>query len=396
MILVINAGSSSMKFQLYKVNGENNYEVICKGLAERIYLDGVFKIKFNGQEFETKEDLKDHEATAKVLINKLEEHGIIKDFSDITGIGHRIVHGGEKFTQSTVITDEVFAEIKKMVILAPLHNPPAISAIEAFQKITSVPNVAVFDTSFHATMPVENYLYSGPYKWYTDHQVRRYGFHGISYRYITKRLGTILNKPIDKVKAIVCHLGNGASICAVKNGQSYNTSMGITPLEGLIMGTRSGDIDPSIPNYIASQTGEDIVAITNTLNKKSGLLGISGVSSDLRDVVGSAESNPRSKLALKMSAKRIAKYIVAYLNELGGNADAIVFTAGIGENSAIMRSLVANEVKLINFDLVKEHNEQGYDSENLISGANATVPVYAIRTNEEIIICEDTYHLTQK
>lgn len=164
MILVINAGSSSMKFQLYKVNGENNYEVICKGLAERIYLDGVFKIKFNGQEFETKEDLKDHEATAKVLINKLEEHGIIKDFSDITGIGHRIVHGGEKFTQSTVITDEVFAEIKKMVILAPLHNPPAISAIEAFQKITSVPNVAVFDTSFHATMPVENYLYSGPYK----------------------------------------------------------------------------------------------------------------------------------------------------------------------------------------------------------------------------------------
>ncbi|KAF0850346.1 MAG: acetate kinase [Spiroplasma poulsonii] len=395
MILVINAGSSSMKFQLYKVTN-NNYEVICKGLAERINIDGIFTIKFNGQEFQTNEDLSDHSATAKVLIAKLKEHKIIQDFSDIQGIGHRIVHGGEKFTQSTVITDEVFAEIKRMVTLAPLHNPPAIAAIEAFRRIVSVPNVAVFDTSFHTTIPEENYLYSVPYEWYTEHQVRRYGFHGISYRYITKRLREVLQKPAANLNAIICHLGNGASVCAVKNGKSFNTSMGLTPLEGLIMGTRSGDIDPSIHQFIASQTGASLDDITNTLNKKSGLLGISGVSSDLRDVFKSSKDNSRSQLALTMSAKRIAKYIVDYANDLGTKLDAVVFTAGIGENSSEMRQLVINEVKLLNLELSTQANQSSYENEILISTPHASYPVYAMRTNEEVMICEDTYHLINK
>lgn len=395
MILVINAGSSSMKFQLYKVTN-NNYEVICKGLAERINIDGIFTIKFNGQEFQTNEDLSDHSATAKVLIAKLKEHKIIQDFSDIQGIGHRIVHGGEKFTQSTVITDEVFAEIKRMVTLAPLHNPPAIAAIEAFRRIVSVPNVAVFDTSFHTTIPEENYLYSVSYEWYTEHQVRRYGFHGISYRYITKRLGEVLQKPAANLNAIICHLGNGASVCAVKNGKSFNTSMGLTPLEGLIMGTRSGDIDPSIHQFIARQTGASLDDITNTLNKKSGLLGISGVSSDLRDVFKSSKDNSRSQLALTMSAKRIAKYIVAYANDLGTKLDAVVFTAGIGENSSEMRQLVINEVKLLNLELSTQANQSSYENEILISTPHASYPVYAMRTNEEVMICEDTYHLINK
>ncbi|AGM26382.1 acetate kinase [Spiroplasma syrphidicola EA-1] len=396
MILVINAGSSSMKFQLYKINGENDFEVICKGLAERIYLDGRFIIKYNGEEFETNEQLPDHSATAKVLINKLKEHKVIKDFSDIKGIGHRIVHGGERFTQSTIITDEVFMEIKKMITLAPLHNPPSIAAIEAFRNIIAVPNVAVFDTSFHTTIPEENYLYSVPYEWYKEHQVRRYGFHGISYRYITSHLAKMLEKPVEEVNAVICHLGNGASMCAVKKGKSFNTSMGLTPLEGLIMGTRSGDIDPSIHQYIATQTGQDLATITDILNKKSGLVGISGVSSDLRDVFASSKENPRSRLALKMSSKRIAKYLLAYANELDGEVDAIVFTAGIGENSAAMRQLVINNLKILKVDLDPIANEEKYDSEKLISSTRSVLPIYAIRTDEEIMICTDTYNLTKK
>ncbi|WFG96054.1 acetate kinase [Spiroplasma citri] len=393
MILVINAGSSSIKFQLYKVNSAKNYEVICKGLAERINIDGIFTLKFNGQKFQTKEDFPDHKSAAKVLIAKLKEHHIIQDFSDIQGIGHRIVHGGEKFTQSIVINDEVFAEIKRMVTLAPLHNPPSIAAIEAFRKIVDVPNVAVFDTSFHTTISEENYLYSVPYEWYSNYQVRRYGFHGISYRYITKRLAEVLQKSATELNAIICHLGNGASICAVKNGKSFNTSMGLTPLEGLIMGTRSGDIDPSIHQFIANQIGTTLDEITNTLNKESGLLGISGVSSDLRDVFKSSKDNQRSKLALLMSAKRIAKYIVSYANDLKTKPDAIVFTAGIGENSDEMRQLVVNEVTLLNLELSPSANQSSYDTENLISTSKSDVLIYAMRTNEEVMICEDTYHL---
>ncbi|WP_041611887.1 acetate kinase [Spiroplasma chrysopicola] len=396
MILVINAGSSSMKFQLYKINANNDFEVICKGLAERIYLDGRFTIKYKGEEFETEEQLPDHSATAKVLINKLKEHKVINDFSDIKGIGHRIVHGGERFTQSTIITDEVFMEIKKMITLAPLHNPPAIAAIKAFRNIIAVPNVAVFDTSFHTTISEENYLYSVPYEWYTDHQVRRYGFHGISYRYITNHLAKILEKPVEEVNAVICHLGNGASMCAVKKGKSFDTSMGLTPLEGLIMGTRSGDIDPSIHQYIATETGQDLATITDILNKKSGLLGISGVSSDLRDVFASSKENQRSRLALKMSSKRIAKYLLAYANELDGEVDAIVFTAGIGENSAAMRQLVINNLKILKVDLDPIANEKKYDSEKLISSTRSILPIYAIRTDEEIMICTDTYNLTKK
>ncbi|AGM25332.1 acetate kinase [Spiroplasma chrysopicola DF-1] len=385
-----------MKFQLYKINANNDFEVICKGLAERIYLDGRFTIKYKGEEFETEEQLPDHSATAKVLINKLKEHKVINDFSDIKGIGHRIVHGGERFTQSTIITDEVFMEIKKMITLAPLHNPPAIAAIKAFRNIIAVPNVAVFDTSFHTTISEENYLYSVPYEWYTDHQVRRYGFHGISYRYITNHLAKILEKPVEEVNAVICHLGNGASMCAVKKGKSFDTSMGLTPLEGLIMGTRSGDIDPSIHQYIATETGQDLATITDILNKKSGLLGISGVSSDLRDVFASSKENQRSRLALKMSSKRIAKYLLAYANELDGEVDAIVFTAGIGENSAAMRQLVINNLKILKVDLDPIANEKKYDSEKLISSTRSILPIYAIRTDEEIMICTDTYNLTKK
>lgn len=393
MILIINTGSSSIKFQLYKIISKKNFKIICKGLIELIENNGIFTIKFNNKKIKTNEYLPDYNIATKILINKLKEHKIINNLNNIKGIGHRIVHGGEKFVKSLIINNKILIEIENMITLAPLHNKNAIIVIKNFIKIFNIPNIAVFDTSFHTTIPEENYLYSVPYEWYINYKVRRYGFHGISYRYITKRLSIILKKSINKINAIICHLGNGSSICSIKNGKSFNTTMGLTPLEGLIMGTRSGDIDPSIFQFIANKTGITLDEITNILNKKSGLLGISGISSDLRDIFKSSINNKRSKLALLMSVKRIAKYIICYINEMKIKPDAIVFTAGIGENSYKIRKLIIKEINLLNLKLSNLSNKKLYNEENLISDKKSDIPIYAIKTNEEIIICEDTYNL---
>ena len=397
MILVINAGSSSLKFKLYEISKENNFNDICEGLAERIYVDGKFTIKFQDKKLTYDLDLPNHKEAVNFLTKKLIELKIIQSFDEIHGIGHRVVHGGEKFVQSTIITDDVMFELKKSICLAPLHNPPAIATIKAFQELLQVPAVVAFDTSFHATMPIENFLYASPYEWYTDYKVRRYGMHGISYRYVIKKIAKYLNKPVEKTNIIACHLGNGASVCAIKNGKSYITSMGITPLEGLIMGTRSGDLDPTLIDYMHQTTKMTIDEYVTALNKKSGLLGLSGLSSDLRDIeAAAAKGDKRCQLTIKMFVKRLCKYIAWYQNELENNVDAVVFTAGIGENSAIIRESVGKHLKTMDLEICPNRNKESYENILLISNDNAKIKTVAIRTNEELMICEDVFNLTMK
>ncbi|WP_308149989.1 acetate kinase [Spiroplasma sp. AdecLV25b] len=407
-ILVINAGSSSIKFQVFSIDETKNqptFTILGKGLVERIGIkDSNFIIEVaNGNDFtkhEGVQDIKDHVAGAQAVIDGLIKYQVIANFDDIARIGHRMVHGGQKFNSSIVLDKTVVSGIEACIPLAPLHNPPALKGLSAFQKlIPHAHHVAVFDTSFHTTIPQEKFLYSVPYEWYTDYEVRRYGFHGISYRYILEKLVIVMNKPQTKVNAIVCHLGNGASICAIKDGKSYNTSMGLTPLDGLIMGSRSGIIDPSIHGYMCDvKKGTTIASVTNDLNKASGLLGISQHSSDLRDVITASEDkiHPKhmeSQLAIKMFVQRIANYIVQYANDLQNNIDALVFTAGIGENSFIIRDLVINEIKILALKLVDSKNKDKYDDFLLISDKQSQFPIYKIKTNEEIIICQDTYNL---
>lgn len=407
-ILVINAGSSSIKFQLFNaINNDKqpHFTILCKGLVERIAIkNSNFIIEIaNGDNFikhEVTKDIADHVIGAQTVIDALIEYKVINNFDDIKRIGHRMVHGGQKFNNSVVIDEKVIAGIKACIPLAPLHNPPALKGLSSFQKLVPhAKHVAVFDTSFHSTIPEEKYLYSVPYDWYKTYEVRRYGFHGTSYRYILDKLTNILNKPKDKINAIICHLGNGASICAIKNGKSFNTSMGLTPLDGLIMGSRSGIIDPSIHGYMCNVKAEaTIETITNDLNKSSGLLGISGHSSDLRDVLASSNDKNhkyhlQSQLAIKMFVQRIANYIVQYGNDLDSNIDALVFTAGIGENSAIIRQLVIEEIKVFTLKLVTNKNNDKYNDYLEISDKQSEVPIFKIRTNEELMICQDTYNL---
>ena len=407
-ILVINAGSSSIKFQLFNAinNGKQpDFTILCKGLVERISIkNSNFIIEIaNGDNFikyKVTKDIPDHVVGAQTVINALIKYNVINNFDDIKRIGHRIVHGGQKFNNSIVIDEKVIAGIKACIPLAPLHNPSALKGLLSFQKL--VPNakhVAVFDTSFHSTIPEEKYLYSVPYDWYKTYEVRKYGFHGISYRYILDKLTNILNKSKDKINAIICHLGNGASICAIKNGKSFNTSMGLTPLDGLIMGSRSGIIDPSIHGYMCNvKVQASIETITNDLNKSSGLLGISGHSSDLRDVLASSDDKNhkyylQSQLAIKMFVQRITNYIVQYANDLNNNVDALVFTAGIGENSAIIRQLVVEEIKVLTLKLSTNKNNDNYNDYLEISDKQSQIPIFKIRTNEELMICQDTYNL---
>lgn len=407
-ILVINAGSSSIKFQLFNAinnNKQPHFTILCKGLVERITIkNSNFIIEIaNGDNFikhEVTKDIADHVIGAQTVIDALIEYKVINNFDDIKRIGHRMVHGGQKFNNSIVIDEKVIAGIKACIPLAPLHNPPALKGLSSFQKLVPhAKHVAVFDTSFHSTIPEEKYLYSVPYDWYKTYEVRRYGFHGTSYRYILDKLTNILNKPKDKINAIICHLGNGASICAIKNGKSFNTSMGLTPLDGLIMGSRSGIIDPSIHDYMCNVKAEaTIETITNDLNKSSGLLGISGHSSDLRDVLASSNDKNhkyhlQSQLAIKMFVQRIANYIVQYGNDLDSNIDALVFTAGIGENSAIIRQLVIEDIKVFTLKLVTNKNNDNYNDYLEISDKQSEFPIFKIITNEELMICQDTYNL---
>ncbi|QBQ08091.1 acetate kinase [Spiroplasma gladiatoris] len=392
MILVVNAGSSSIKFKLYKIENKTPVALV-EGLAERIAVDGALTIKRGEDKYEYKDQYDNHLMAVNSILKHFKELEVIKNENDIKGIGFRVVHGGDKIVKTVELTEENKKAVEDNIKLAPLHNPGALTAINAFQK--GLPNaklVGCFDTSFHQTMPKKNYLYSVPLKWYENHKVRKYGFHGISFDYITHKSSEVLNKKLEDTNLIICHLGNGASMCCVKNGKSYDTTMGLTPLAGLMMGTRSGDIDSSILQYMAKELNLDIYELTDILNKQSGLLGISEISSDMRDVSNAAlnDKNPKAISALELYTQRIAEYIIKFANHLEGKVDAIVFTAGIGENSIITRELVIDKIKILNIKLDSSLNEQNYEDYLEISSQNSDIKVYKIRTDEELMICKET------
>ena len=394
-ILVINCGSSSLKFQLIDSASE---EVLAKGLCERIGIDGRLVYQSEGNEKEiTKEHMPTHTEAVKLVLEALvnPKTGAISSLDEIGAVGHRIVHGGEAFTESTLITDEVIAAVERVSELAPLHNPANLIGIEACQKLMpGVPMAAVFDTAFHQTMPAEAYMYGIPYKYYSQFKVRKYGFHGTSHSYVSKHAADMLGQPYESLKTIVCHLGNGASVCAVKNGKSVDTSMGLTPLEGLVMGTRSGDIDPSVIEYIAEKENFEMEHIMDVLNKKSGVEGLSGVSSDFRDLEAAYnEGNPRAIDACEVFAYRVAKYIGAYVAAMNG-VDAIAFTAGIGENTSFIREKIVSYLGYLGIKLDKKTNDvRGV--EEIISTPDSKVTVCVIPTNEELAICRETVALVK-
>ena len=396
-VLVINCGSSSLKYQLIETDNE---EVLAKGLCERIGIDGsaITHTPKGGDKVTTTVPMKDHTDAVKLVIEKLTDTnvGVIKSLDEIDAVGHRVVHGGEKFASSVVINDEVMAAIAECNDLAPLHNPANIIGINACKEVMpGVPMVAVFDTAFHQTMPDKAYMYGIPYEYYEKYKVRRYGFHGTSHDFVSKRAAEILGKKREELNIIVCHLGNGASISAVKKGQSVDTSMGLTPLEGLIMGTRSGDIDPAIVSFIADKEGITADEVVNILNKKSGVLGLSGgISSDFRDLGDAAEAgNEMAKNTLDAYAYRVAKYIGAYMVAMGG-VDVIVFTAGIGENNATVRALVGNYLTCLGTSIDPEKNKLRGE-EVILSAENDKVVTMVVPTDEELAIARETVRLTK-
>ena len=394
-ILVINCGSSSLKFQLINSDTE---EVLAKGLCERIGIDGMLTYQpAGGAKEETKPAMPTHKQALQLVLDALmnEKTGVIKSLEEVGAVGHRVVHGGEKFTTSVVITPEVVKEIEACNDLAPLHNPANLIGYNACKELMpNTPMVAVFDTAFHQTMPKKAFTYAIPHEYYDKYKVRRYGFHGTSHSYVSKRAAEILDKPYDSLKTIVCHLGNGASICAVENGKSVDTTMGLTPLEGLAMGTRSGDMDPAIMEFIAGKENLDIAGIMNILNKKSGVLGMSGVSSDFRDIEGAAEAgNELAKNALDVFYYRVAKYIGAYEAVLGG-ADVICFTAGLGENSITARAEICKYLGYLGIKIDDAKNDcRG--KEMIISTPDSSATVMIIPTNEELAIARETLALVK-
>ena len=395
-ILCVNAGSSSLKFQLVEMPEE---KLIISGYIEKIGLkDSFWTTKVNGEKIKGERYLKNHKEAAEVLIEELLKHKAVESLDEIKGVGHRVLHGGEKYSDSVIITDEVIQDIKDLTKLGPLHHPGNLAGIEAMQKaLPGVPMVAVYDTAFHQTMPKVNYMYPVPMEWYTKYGVRKYGFHGTSHKYITLKMKEKLGK--DDVNLIICHIGSGASISAIKDGKCYDTSMGITPLDGLMMGTRSGAIDPSILEYVSKESGEILEDLTNDLNKKSGLLGISGYS-DSRDVEAArAAGDKNATLALDMYNDRIAKYIAEYYIKLDGEVDALVFTAGVGENGIEARKEIIRRLNALGIKVDEEKNSKiaSYKNENegIISSDDSSVPVYVLPTNEEIMIIKDTYNLVK-
>lgn len=392
-ILAINAGSSSLKFQLFQMPEE---KVVTKGLVERIGLnDSIFTISFRDEKVQNVTDIPNHEVAVQLLLDQLINLGIIESFSEIDGVGHRVVHGGENFTDSVLITDEVLKQLEDLSDLAPLHNPANVTGIKAFKQILpNVPHVAVFDTAFHQTMPESSYLYSLPFEYYEKYRIRKYGFHGTSHKYVTQRAAELLERPIKQLRLISCHLGNGSSIAAVEGGKSIDTSMGFTPLEGLPMGTRSGNIDPALIPYIMEKTGKTAEEVVHVLNKKSGLLAVSGFSSDLRDIESEAEKgNKRAELALEIFANSIHKYIGSYAARMNG-VDAIIFTAGIGENSSTVRARVLKGLEFMGVywdpDLNKVRGKEMF-----INYPFSPVKVLVIPTNEEVMIARDVIRLSK-
>lgn len=392
-VLVINCGSSSLKFQLIDSDSE---KVLAKGLCERIGIDGSLTYQpAGGEKVKSEKAMPTHTEAIQFVIDALtdEKTGVVKSLDEIGAVGHRVVHGGEKFANSVVITDEVKATIEECNDLAPLHNPANLIGIRACQELMpNVPMVAVFDTAFHQTMPEEAYLYGLPYEYYENYKVRRYGFHGTSHSFVSRRAAEVAGKPYEDLKIIVCHLGNGASLSAVKNGKSVDTSMGLTPLEGLIMGTRSGDMDPAIMEYIAKKENLDIAGVMNVLNKKSGVLGLSGVSSDFRDLEEAANGgNARAEKALKAYNYRVIKYIGAYAAAMDG-VDVIAFTAGLGENGKTTRKAICEHLTYLGIKIDDEANSvRGKDI--VISTPDSKVKVMVIPTNEELAIARETLAL---
>ncbi|MBM7706860.1 acetate kinase [Chryseomicrobium aureum] len=387
-ILAINAGSSSLKFQLVRTPDE---EIVAKGLIERIGLaDSYITVSVGSNKVKKEELIPNHEVAVDLLMAALIETGAISSLHDIHGIGHRVVHGGEVYSDSVMITDEIIDKLVELSELAPLHNPANITGIQSFKKaLPDVPAVAVFDTAFHQTMPESSFLYSIPYSYYENYGIRKYGFHGTSHKYVSERAAELLNRPIETTRFISCHLGNGASIAAIQYGKSIDTSMGFTPLAGVTMGTRSGNIDPSLIPFLMEKTGKSAEQVLDVLNKKSGMLGVSGFSSDLRDIVEQAEKgNDRAQLALDVFADRIHKYIGSYAARLNG-VDAIIFTAGIGENSSIIRAKVLEGLQFMGVYMDPELNEQ-IGKETPINYPHSPVKVLVIPTNEEIMIVRDT------
>lgn len=397
-ILIINAGSSSLKFSLYDMPEANE---IVNGYVEKIgNQDSFYTLKFNGNNVKKEKVIMNHTEAVQIMIQELLENNFINDISDIKGIGHRVLHGGEFYSESVEIDDDVLNNIKALTKLGPLHHPGEIAGIESMKNVMpDVPQVAVFDTAFHQTMPKENYMYAVPYNWYEENGVRKYGFHGTSHKYITETMKDYFNK--DDVNLVICHIGSGASISCVKDGKCYDTTMGLTPLDGLIMGTRSGNIDSSIIEYICKERNLSVEEVTNMLNKNSGLIGISG-KNDFRDLENLANNgDEKAKLALKMFKNSIIKFIAQYYFELEGNIDALVFTAGIGENAINLRKDIVNSIsEPMNIKLNSESNDNiarfKEQQSGIISTEDSNFKVMVVPTNEEYMILKDTYDVINK
>ncbi|WP_010174314.1 acetate kinase [Bacillus coahuilensis] len=390
-VIAINAGSSSLKFQLFEMPEET---VITKGIIERIGLkDSIFTISINGEKQKEVTDIPDHEVAVKMLLDKLTSTGIIASLDEINGVGHRVVHGGEIFSDSAIITEDVLAKIEELSDLAPLHNPANITGIRAFQAaLPHVEAVAVFDTAFHQSMPESSYLYSLPYEYYEKFGIRKYGFHGTSHKYVSERAAELLGRPIEQLRLLSCHLGNGASIAAIEGGKSIDTSMGFTPLAGVTMGTRSGNIDPALIPFIMEKTGKTADEVLDVLNKESGMLGVSGFSSDLRDIEqATEEGNERAELALEVFANRIHKYIGSYAARMCG-VDAIIFTAGIGENSDVIRARVLQGLEFMGVYWDPARNKVRGE-ETFVNYPHSPVKVIVIPTDEEVMIARDVVRL---
>ena len=395
-ILVINAGSSSLKYQFFNMD---NHEVLAKGICERIGFGGHMRHSVAGKVvFESDVEMPDHSVAVENVLKELtsSEYGVISDMGMVDAVGHRVLHGGSKFSGSMVVTPDVEAAIEECIPLGPLHNPANLMGIRACQKVMpGVPQVAVFDTAFHQSMPEQSYLYAIPYEYYEKYGIRKYGFHGTSHRYVSARCAELFGKPAEELKIVTCHLGNGSSVAAVKNGKCFDTSMGLTPLDGLVMGTRSGTIDPAVVGVISERTGASASEVVDILNKKSGLLGISGISGDYRDVSAADEAGDhRAHIAREMLFQSIKRYIGAYAAEMGG-IDALVFTAGIGENNAYLRQRVADGLEFMGIGVDPAKNEgRGEDRE--VTAEGARVRTFVISTDEELMIALDAQELTSK
>ena len=402
-IMAVNAGSSSIKFQLLNMPEET---VIASGVMEKIgtkidgvNVEGIFTLKYNGKKEETHPVLKDHAVGVELLLNTLLEKGIVKSLEEINGVGHRVVQGGEYFKDSTLVDGPdgvVVNKISELVDLAPLHNPAHIVGIKAFYKaLPQVPEVVVFDTVFHTTMPEEAYMYATPYEWYEKYGIRKYGAHGTSHKYVSERAAQLIGKDLKDTNTIVCHLGNGASISAVEGGVCKDTSMGLTPLAGVPMGTRTGDVDPTVVSYICAKENKSAAEVVNELNKKSGYLGISGRSNDARDVTAGMEAGDhRCKLTFDVQAKRICDYVAAYWLYLNGKVDVIAFTAGMGENLKHLRLNIGKRLAPLGVKIDEKLNDT-FSDERLISTPDSKIQVWIIPTNEEVMIARDTVRVAK-